>query len=391
MKRELLLISTSWRHTTFNQPSGRLLVFDIHKREVVRECEIVEPPYREFDPNPRGGFRGLKGISINADSIAIANASTIFLYDYLWRPIKYLWHPSCAGIHDIYLQKNHIWATSSRNDLLMLLDFNGNIVKYIDVRNIPIIRDLEHNQIKPFLSDKQIISGSINFRDPRTHDHAITDLLHINSLSILNTGDILVSCGLLRKIDSQTLHHLNHLLKQSIFSKYFSRCYKFYRNLLKMNKLDTLNDKNISTESSKSLILRISNNGKVMNCLVQNDCSVPSHSIRILNNGSAIYLNSSSGELIQFDPEKNKITLKTKIGEQFLRGACQLNNESVFLGDNNELIHFDLAKNQIVSTTVISINRNEAIFDVDVLPDHFDLPPESFIKLHEQLLPVNQK
>jgi hypothetical protein len=59
-----ILVSTDRRHTPSDQPSGHLAVYDLESQKVERNCEIIEPPYRDVDPNPRGGLRGLKGISI---------------------------------------------------------------------------------------------------------------------------------------------------------------------------------------------------------------------------------------------------------------------------------------------------------------------------------------
>jgi hypothetical protein len=73
-----------------------------------------------------------------------------------------------------------------------------------------------------------------------------------------------------------------------------------------------------------------------------------------------------------------------------LRGARQLHDNSLLIGDNNELIHYDLIEKQVLSRTPICEDKSEAVFDINILPEDFDLPPESFIKLHEDKFPVNQ-
>jgi len=221
-----ILISTSCRHKPHDQPSGHLFVFNLDKQKVVRQSEIIEPPYREVDPNPRGGFRGLKGISIDGHRIAIANASTVFVYDHLWNPITYMWHPSCTGIHDIELKNDTVWVTSSRNDLLICLDFNGNIIDYYDLRDSPLVKKNAAHQIKPLLHERQIINGRWDFRDPRTHDMAITDSLHINSLVFLDNGDLLVSCGLFRVIKDRNLHNINNNLKKNSLTRALPKIYQ---------------------------------------------------------------------------------------------------------------------------------------------------------------------
>lgn len=386
-----VLISTSGRYTKVDQPSGRLLVFDLEKKTILKSCEIIEPPYREYDPNPRGGFRGLKGISIHGECIAIANASTIFLYNNVWKPLGYIWHSSCAGIHDIHLLEDSIWVTSSRNDLMFCFDLNGNIVNYFDVREMNIIKKYSKHQIKPFLYDDQIINGKINFRDPRTHDHAITDALHVNSFIVLKNGEFLVSCGLLRIIDARLLHKINNFLKQTIFSSIYSKSYQLYRKLLKLEEGAQLEDTAISKEESLSIVLHLFDDISEKKGFFVYKCTVPSHSIRLLDDDKAIYLNSTSGELICFDLINNEILLREKIGEKFLRGATIMEDQSILLGDNNELVHFDILNKKIASRTLISEDPAEAIFDIHILPENFSLPPESFVDHHQHHFPVDQE
>ena len=387
----LALISTTCRHTPVDKPSGTLYVFDIGKKEIVRRCEIIEPPYREVDPNPRGGFRGLKGISIDQDRIAIANASTVFIYDHLWNPLNYFWHPSCAGIHDISLQDNLVWATSSRNDLLLCLDFDGKVIKAYDLRKYPTVKQFSQIKLSPLLTEKEILEGKIDFRDPRTHDNAFTDSLHVNSFERLKNGDLLISCGLFKKTEDFNLHKINHKLKRTIFADIAPVMYRFFKKIVSLF-MDNHNDgKSKKKNGSFSVLLRVSQNGKVSPSLVLSGCTVPSHSIRLLFDGSAIYLNTTTGEIIHFDPIGDQVLSAMKIGTKFLRGATQLPDSTLLVGDNNQVIHFNLKEKEIITKTSISENTHEAIFDIAILPKNFILPPESFIKHHENKMPIVQK
>lgn len=385
-----VLISTSVRYTKNGQPSGRLLVFDLDKKTVVKSCEIIEPPYREYDPNPRGGFRGLKGISVYGECIAIANASTVFLYNNEWKPLEYIWHPSCAGIHDIFLLEDRIWVTSSRNDLLFCFDFKGRIIKYIDAREVKTIKKHSKHQVKTFLSANQVINGKINFRDPRTHDHAVTDALHVNSLIVLKNGDLLVSCGLLRVIDDRLLHKINHLLKQTLFSSIYSKSYQLYRKILKLEEGIQLEDTAISKKESSSIILNLNLDNSEKKYFVLNKCAVPSHSIRLLDSDRLIYLNSTSGEIVCFDLIEDEICFQEVIGEKFLRGATILEDQSVLMGDNDSIVHYNYFNKKVVSRTSISKDPAEAIFDIHILPENFLLPPQSFVEHHKRYLPIDQ-
>jgi len=387
----LLLISTCWRYTPSNHPSGRLIVFDINKNDIIRSCEIIEPPYRFMDPNPRGGFRGLKGIAVHEDFIAIANASTIFIYDKNWNLIKYFWHPSCAGIHDIIFQNESIWVTSTRNDLLFQFDFNGRITNFINFRDFHFINSVAPQTSKNFLSKKMILEGKINFRDPRTHDHAFCDLLHVNSLAFLDKGDLLISCGLIKEANQFQFHQLINRVKMFDSLFLLNYLHKLYEFLPINNKNKREKNGKFQKRHSKSLIIKLSKHNEIIGSFIIDNCSVPSHSLRILDRDSAIYLNSTSGELIFLDTSKTKFLYKTKVESTFLRGVTILDDKTIFLGDNNYLIHYNLLNNKISTRTLISDDPNEAIFEIDILPDNFTLPPKSFLEHHHNLNPISQK
>lgn len=388
----LLLISTSLRYSRQDQPSGHLFVYDLEKQTILRQSEIIEPPYRNADPNPRGGFRGLKGISIDGDQVAIANASTVFLYDHNWQPITYFWHPSCSGIHDIELINDQIWVTSSRNDLLLCFDKQGSIVRHYDLRKSKIVKALAPRRLRSLFTDQQVLSGKIDFRDPRTHDLAITDTLHINSLAFLDNGDLLISCGLFRVVDKLQLHKLNNFLKMHpLLNRIPGIIRKIKPVMITKDKEGPFEAAPISSKQSFSLLLRIDQNDYQQPGLMLTDCKYPSHSIRILQDRSALYLNTTSGEIVHFNPITNEILSETKIGTKFLRGARQLPDGSLMVGDNNFLIHFDLENQQVISKLPLTEDAAEAVFDINILPQYFELPPLSFVKLHERLLPVEQE
>jgi hypothetical protein len=375
------LISTSCRNTKNDGPSGHLFVFNLEERRLLQISEIIEPPYREVDPNPRGGFRGLKGISIENDILAIANASSIFLYDNHWNLLKEVKHPSCAGIHDIVLLDGKIWVTSSRNDLLCCFDLKGNLIKIIDIRTLRTISTITQNELPPLTSIEDFYLGKINYRDPRTHDHYITDRLHINSLEFVNPHKILLSVGLIRQIKQQGLHQINNSLKNKIKTNLIDNFLYRLDQIFPPKKEKVKPVTTITKKATKSLLISLDLLGDDSLVLSLENCVVPSHSIRILQDKTAIYLNSTTGELVHFKPATSEILDKVKIGTGFLRGARQLPDSTILLGDNNILLLYDYSTKNIIFNLPIIPDKNEAIFDIQLLPEEFDLPPISL--LHE--------
>lgn len=385
-----ILISTSRRRSSINKPSGHLIVFDLETNNILKTCEIIEPPYREYDPNPRGGFRGLKGIAMNGDRIAIANSSTVFIYDHAWNPTGYFFHPSCAGIHDIEFQDGKIWVTCARNDLLCLLDQHGKMIKSYDARTFVPAVNSEHWQPRPFMTSSQVANGKINFRDPRTHDEIFSDTSHLNSVAILKNGDLLVSLGLLKNpTQLQLLKIKNWMVQIGLWSK-VEDVNRLLRKWVGVKKNRQKEELIIQPQHGQSSVVRITPAGKVTQCLCFDGLSAPSHSLRLLRDGSGIYLKTTTGELVHFNPDTGDIYSSHPIGEKFLRGACELLDGSLLLGDNNSLLHYDLQDHRVLKRTIVSDDQTEAIFDIQLLPEGFDLPPDSFVAHHEQYMPVIQ-
>lgn len=386
-----ILISTSSRHTPVDQPSGHLIVYDLDARKVLQTSEIIEPPYRVENPNPRGGLRGSKGISIIGDRIAISNASTIFIYDNHWNPLHYFYHPSCAGVHDIVQDGDTVWVTSARNDVLCQLDFDGNLLNYYDTRTFA--KMLQDPKWKPqvYLTRDSLMKGSIDFRDPRTHDEVMADASHTNGLSMMANGDLLLSTGLLKYQGHQRLLYIKNWMIRTHLWESFESLNRFFRSRFS-KKMKNRHSGELVVQPAKgsSAIFRIGKDGKVRKVLGLPEATAPSHSVRALKDGSAIYLKTTSGELYHFNPDTGEIYAVHQLGEKFLRGAVELADGTLIVGDNNRFIHFDLKAGKILFTDYSSADTMEAIFDFAVLPDNFDLPPLSFVKFHEERMPVDQ-
>jgi hypothetical protein len=390
MKR--VLVSTSRRHTRPDEPSGHLIAYDLENQKVVIFSEIIEHPYREEDPNPRGGLRGLKGISLHDNQIALANSSTVFFYDNKWNPISYLWHPSCAGIHDIALLDDRIWITGSRNDLLMCFDLDGKLLEFYDARTFASLLNLSKWQPKPFLTTLQINNGEIDFRDPRTHDDIFCDSSHVNGIAITQKGDLLVSCGLLASPNHLRLLSIKNWLGRKGAWQEIVKFNMFMSQKIFMKRGKNRHSGDLILQPAKgySAVLRITEDRDVQPCLLFANATAPAHSVRALHDGTAIYLQTTSGEIIHFEPESGTVISSTVVGESYLRGACELPDGSLLLGDSNKIIHFNLHERKILSVNLISDDRLEAIYDFCPLPDHFDLPPMSFVDHHAKYLPVSQ-
>jgi len=132
-----------------------------------------------------------------------------------------------------------------------------------------------------------------------------------------------------------------------------------------------------------SAIVRILENHTVKACFSFYGPTVPSHSVRVLEDGSAVYLNTTNGELIHFSPETGDIISKEAIGKKFLRGVRQMKDGSLLVGDNHLLYCYDHLQKKIINTLKISNDPDEAIYDIFIMPDDLSLPPFSFPEHHK--------
>ncbi len=385
-----VLITTSRRNSPADSPSGELIVYEVETQQVIRRCEIIEPPHKELDPNPRGGFRGLKGINISNGMIALANASTIFLYDANWTPIRYFWHPSCAGIHDIVLHGDSVWVTSTRNDLVFRFSLEGIVQEVIDVRTFVPALGFAKWKVKPLLTQQQLLEGVIDFRNPLSHKEATWDSAHVNSITFLHSGEMLFSLGLMKSNQHMLLMKFKApLIKYGVWKKI-----QWFNNFLH-KKMPESKKTNVETlvmhpTPGSSAVIHINKDRHVENILFLKGTTSPCHSVMMLKDGSATYLDTTHGELVHFSPDTGEILETFRVGKQFLRGSVELADGILLIGDNTRVLHFDLQEKRVVSSTLISDDSSNAIFGFHVLPEGFKLPPVSFNDHHARLMPVKQ-
>jgi hypothetical protein len=373
-----LIFSTSRRHTNFPEPTGYIYLLDVEKDTLLQQSQIIEPAFRELDPNPRGGMRGMRGISICVDQIAIANAAVVYRYDRRWNLLGITSHPSMMGIHDVLLQSDTLWATSTRNDLLFQFDLAGNLRNYYYMHDpSPATRALKWKPER-LLKPEMITSGQIEFRDPLTHEERTYDKAHLNSICILPDGEILISLGLVVGSKFSTLLWVkNRLVKAGLWSHLLTLNRRI-RQMLHMKK-NPHSDLVVKPAQARSAVVELHPDGAHRLALALEAATVPSHSLLPHPDGlSVIYLNTTAGEVVHFNPQDGKIYSSTRVTDGFLRGAAWLPDGRLVLGSRNFLLTFDLDSRRLISTRQISDDKNESLYDIQVLPEDFDAPPLSF-------------
>jgi hypothetical protein len=373
-----LLVTTVCRNTPHTQPSGYIYVIDPDKQQVLQRSAAIEPAFRPVDTNPRGGLRGSRGIAVREDEIAIANASVIFRYDPQWNLKGLLTHPAAAAIHDILYQgRDSLWLTAACNDLVLRFDFSGKMLQHFYLRNPGAVPSQLKWKPPLALSAQQITGGAIDFRDPRSHAEETYNHAHVNSICALSDDEVLVSMGLVidRKF-STLLFVKKYLEKAGLWSGLLS-VNRQLRSILRTRK-NVHSDLIVQPARGRSAVIRISPAEGPRLILTVEGTTVPSHSLQVLADRSAIYLNTTTGEVIHFQPESGVVVSATKVTDGFLRGTLQLATNRLLLGSRRDLITFDVNACRVIDTFSITLDQNESVYDIKALPDHYQTPPPSF-------------
>ena len=107
--------------------TGFLLELDWQNNQVKGRIPI---PLETGHPfwNARGGNRGGRGIFAHDGTLFVATAMSVLMFDSELNQIGELTHPYLAGLHEIYADSEGIWLTSTVHDLVIKLDFDGNVI-----------------------------------------------------------------------------------------------------------------------------------------------------------------------------------------------------------------------------------------------------------------------
>ena len=79
--------------------------------------------------NERGGNRGGRGLFVYDKTLYVATALSILKFDKDLNQIGTIEHSYLAGLHEIYIDSEGIWLTSTVHDLILKVDFDGNLLK----------------------------------------------------------------------------------------------------------------------------------------------------------------------------------------------------------------------------------------------------------------------
>lgn len=307
-----LLVTSIVRGAGLDEPSGLLFTVDLDEGRVTGSCAMPDPPMREHDGNPRGGMRGAKGIAVVGDRIFIANYSSIHEFDRSWRLKSVISDPGCASIHDICHHDDRLWVTSAINDRLFEFSMDGRAKSVTDCRPVGLPVEAHADP-----------SDDTDYRDPRTHDAAMHDKTHLNSVGFLPDGDMLLSLGRMRESPR---------------------------------------------EPTQSAVMRVDSDGEQSFAVTITGTDHPSHSICVLEEDHVAYLDTNAGDLLHFKSSDADECARIHVADEFLRGLLRLSPERLVVGGDAALSVVDLASGQVEKRIALCDDPRVSVYAIAELP-----------------------
>ena len=181
MSRPIIAYVSTVIRGSLNELSGFLIVIDWSKKQIINKISLPENSEHKYW-NARGGNRGGRGIAFDkrTNILFVATATEVLKYSMDLKLIGRINHDYMAGIHDILLEKNGLWITSTVHDLVFKIDFYGKVIeewwgsKSIKFKKLYSFNDRELN-IKMNFSNKSF--------EKRYEKYCSEEIFHINSVA----------------------------------------------------------------------------------------------------------------------------------------------------------------------------------------------------------------
>lgn len=187
MHSKRLVVTSVVRHADAEECSSFLRVVDVARGETLLTAALPESPYRREDPNPRGGLRGARGVSVLPDRLVVAASDRAFVFEPPWTLAAEITHPWMGGVHDVFAEPDALWIASTAADLLLKIGWNGTLLDAWSWReDETLVASLGFGKLGGF-------DESRDYRLP-SPGIAAYDVVHLNSVSRSSRG-LLLSFG----------------------------------------------------------------------------------------------------------------------------------------------------------------------------------------------------
>jgi hypothetical protein len=325
-------ITSVVRYAMETEISGSLRVLDLDKGRLSFVSPSPESTFRQADPNPRGGTRGTRGVSVHGDRLVVANSERLFVFDKAWRLVAELTNECMADVHDVLAEERGVWVAATGIDQLLLVGWDGTL-RYAwtfrkDSRLLQELGFRKRSLPKP--------ERPVDLRDPR-HRSAGYDRLHLNSLGRSASG-VLVCFGRVRPTDE------------------------------------------VDGERSSALVRASENGGgnpHVEVLHLRPGVKLPSHNVAE-DGDLLVYNDSSRHRLVAWDTARREPRCEVPIpgDPPYARGLAKIGDDLWLVGSQAPLsVHaVDVRRAEVVASYPLAGIQDEVVFGICPLPDRFADP-----------------
>jgi hypothetical protein len=347
------------RHALPGERSGYFRVIDLASRQVVSETAVPESASRAIDPNPRGGYRGAKGIGLHGERIVIANSERLFVFDRSWQLQADLTQRFMGSVHDVLAEEESIQVTCTNCDVLLRLGWDGEVLgEWTWREDADLARALGYGKPPPF-------DRSRDYRDPRSAGGALPSLVQLNAVArdgqrlLVSFGRVLPRRAYLRKHVAATAARLHIPLPE--------------RPATRPSRLPAG-----AEPGSASVLVALEENGAAEVVYRAEGATVPSHNV-LVTEERVLYNDTNGGRLVELDPATWTETRSVAVpgDASFPRGLARLAGDRYLVGSQRPAaVHvLDLSEGRAVDVFSFSDDERESVYAVAVLPDSFAEPP----------------
>ena len=353
------LVTSVVRHTNPDQTSGYLYLVDLSTGEVRRKIEAPENTRRAEDLNPRGGLRGLRGLTVWGDRVVVANTERLLVYDSRWRPVADLGHPLVGGIHDVLATEEGLWVASTSADLVVKLGWDGELLDVWEWRlDRPLVRALGFRRVPP-------VDRSRDYRDPESMRRGVPNLVHLNGLG-RGVDGVLVSLGRVQSVADFRRYRLRGVLGAIASTLGVKR---------RRRPRPTVRPREVPGSSSALVAMRHDGTSELL-CRV-GEISVPNHNVH--REGEVLVYNDSNGSRLVGHPlgRDRQFAVEIPGDPGFVRGLAHLGGLEFLVGNQEPLALYrvDLGAERVMGRILLGGVEHESTYGICLLPDSFDDPP----------------
>jgi hypothetical protein len=351
-----VVVTSAVRHAGHERFSGYVRVVDLENHAVLHTEPVPESPWRGVDPNPRGGTRGAKGVSVHGDRLVVCNSDSVFVLDGRLQPVTTFSHPLTGAIHDVLAEESGIWVTCTNADLLARFTWAGELAETWSWRDDPLLaRELGFDSVPP-------TDLTLDYRDPRVLQGGVTNVVHLNAVT-RGTGGLLLSFGRILSPDEVARRQ-----RMARLGRAAARL-----GVVRKRKPETTTAPASAIPGSTAAIVELPDAGSGRLRTPQTNATVPNHNVIELD-GTLLYNDTNEGRLVG-----GATSVPVPGDPSFARGLAHFREAVYLVGSQHPLaVHaIDLGAGEVVETFELGGEENESVYAIAVLPETFALPSTS--------------